>query len=209
MKSIKCIVPQQAGWIEVELDNTEIDFLWKSIENKGKSHKSELVGNIDSSYEIFDKDNWFYNNTLVKLCNAYAESFNNIGSNLPTVYKHPYFLQSMWVNYQKQTEFNPTHYHKGIYSFVIWMKIPTHYKDQQKLPISSNSTSGVISNFEFSYIDLFGRIRSYEYLMRPELEGTLVFFPAKMVHQVYPFFECDEERISISGNILVNTAKRL
>ena len=36
MKSIKCIVPQQVGWIEVELDNTEIDFLWKSIENRGR-----------------------------------------------------------------------------------------------------------------------------------------------------------------------------
>ena len=65
MKKYDCVVPSQTGWIEVELDNIEIDFLWKSIENKGKSHKSELVGNIDSSYEIFDKDNWFYDNTLV------------------------------------------------------------------------------------------------------------------------------------------------
>ena len=79
MKKYDCVVPSQAGWIEVELDNTEIDFLWKSIENKGKNHKSELVGQIDSSYQIFDKDNWFYDNTLLKLCDAYAESFNNIG----------------------------------------------------------------------------------------------------------------------------------
>ena len=60
MKSIKCIVPQQAGWVEVELDNIEIDFLWKSIENRGKDMKPELAGNIDSSYKIFDKDNFSF-----------------------------------------------------------------------------------------------------------------------------------------------------
>ena len=151
MKKYDCVVPSQTGWIEVELDNIEIDFLWKSIENKGKSHKSELVGNIDSSYEIFDKDNWFYNNTLVRLCDAYAESFGNIGSNLPTLNKHPYFLQSMWGNYLKQTEFNPTHLHKGVYSFVIWMQIPTEYNEQKENPIAKNTNLDVISNFSFNY----------------------------------------------------------
>ena len=68
MKSFECIVPSHVGWIEVKLDNTEIDFLWKSIENKGENHKSELAGKIDSSYLIFDKDNWFFKNTLESLC---------------------------------------------------------------------------------------------------------------------------------------------
>ena len=29
----------------------------------------------------------------------------------------------------------------------------------------------------------------------------MLFFPAKLMHSVYPFYECDKERISISGNI--------
>ena len=57
MKKHNCIVPSEVGWVEVELDNSEIDFLWKSIENKGQNTKSELAGVIDSSYKIFDKDN--------------------------------------------------------------------------------------------------------------------------------------------------------
>ena len=206
---IKAIRPSNGGWLEKKLSDQEMDYLWGCIDNKKGDHRNDLAGNISASNKLLDRGDWFYFNTLKPLCEKYKEEFENMGDDIGVSGSHPYYLHSWWVNYQNQTEFNPGHTHGGVYSFVIWMKIPTHYKDQQKLPISSNSTSGVISNFEFSYIDLFGRIRSYEYLMRPELEGTLVFFPAKMVHQVYPFFECDEERISISGNILVNTAKRL
>ena len=38
-------------------------------------------------------------------------------------------------------------------------------------------------------------------------EGRIVFFPAPMEHIVYPFYTSDEFRISISGNILLNTKK--
>ena len=41
----------------------------------------------------------------------------------------------------------------------------------------------------------------------------MLFFPAKLMHTVYPFYDCDEERISISGNIKLdiseNTMKQL
>ena len=205
MKSIKCIVPQQVGWIEVELDNTEIDFLWKSIENKGENHKLELAGQIDSSYLISDKDNWFFKNTLDSLCNTYAESFNNVGDNLPTLNTHPYFLHTKWVNYQKQTEFNPIHTHKGVYSFVIWMKIPTEYNEQKENPIAKNTNLDVISNFSFKYKDILGEHRYYTYEMSKKMEGLMLFFPSKLTHSVYPFFNCPENRISISGNIFLNT----
>ena len=39
--------------------------------------------------------------------------------------------------------------------------------------------------------------------MSPEMEGTMIFFPAKLKHTVYPFYDCKEERISISGNISI------
>ena len=207
MKSFECIVPSHVGWIEVKLDNTEIDFLWESIENRGQDWKPNLAGQIDSSYQIFDKDNWFYDNTLLKLCDAYAESFNNVGSNLPTINKHPYFLENMWVNYQKQTEFNPTHDHKGVYSFVIWMQIPTEYDEQKENPIAKNTNSDVISNFCFDYRDIIGESQYHTYVMSKKMEGKMVFFPSKLPHTVYPFFNCSEDRISISGNISLDTSR--
>ena len=205
MKKTIGIIPPTHGWLEVELDNTEIDFLWKSIENKGENHKSELAGQIDSSYLIFDKDNWFFKNTLDSLCNTYAESFNNVGDNLPTLNTHPYFLHTMWVNYQKQTEFNPIHTHKGVYSFVIWMKIPTEYNEQKENPIAKNTNLDVISNFSFNYRDTIGDLRNYNYEMSKKMEGIMLFFPSKLAHSVYPFYNCSENRISISGNICIDT----
>ena len=205
MKSIKCIVPQQAGWIEVELDDDEIDFLWKSIENRGRDEKPYLAGNIDSSYQIFDKDNWFYNTTLQRLCVDYESSFRNVGSNLPTANRHPYYLETLWVNYQRQTEFNPAHDHKGVYSFVIWMQIPTDYNEQKENPIAKNTNSDHISNFCFDYRDITGEYQYYAYAMSKKMEGKMVFFPSKLTHTVYPFYNCSEDRISISGNICLDT----
>ena len=205
MKKYDCVVPSQTGWIEVELDNTEIDFLWESIENRGQDWKPNLAGQIDSSYLISDKNNWFYNNTLERLCNAYSKTFYNVGEKLPTSNKHLYYLDTMWVNYQKQTEFNPTHDHKGVYSFVIWMQIPTEYNEQKENPIAKNTNNDVISNFCFEYRDMIGEYRKYVYKMSKEMEGKMLFFPSNLTHAVYPFYNCSENRISISGNIGLDT----
>ena len=209
MKKYKSVIPPQHGWIEVVLDDDEIDFLWKSIENRGGDEKPNLAGQIDSSYLLIDKNNWFYNNTLESLCKVYAKSFNNVGDNIPISNKHPYFLQTMWVNYQKQTEFNPTHYHKGIYSFVIWMQIPTEYNEQKENPIAKNTNSEVVSNFSFDYRDILGQYRYFTYEMSKEMEGKMLFFPSKLTHTVYPFYNCSEDRISISGNISLDTSRIL
>ena len=205
MKKYKSVTPPQNGWIEVVLDDNEIDFLWKSIENRGRDEKSYLAGNIDSSYQIFDKDNWFYNTTLQRLCVDYESSFRNVGSNLPTANRHPYYLETLWVNYQRQTEFNPTHDHKGVYSFVIWMQIPTDYNEQKENPIANNINSDHISNFCFDYRDITGEYQYYAYAMSKKMEGKMVFFPSKLTHTVYPFYNCSEDRISISGNICLDT----
>ena len=40
-------------------------------------------------------------------------------------------------------------------------------------------------------------------------EGNMLFFPSELHHQVYPFYNCDKTRISISGNIFLDTSKKL
>jgi len=45
--------------------------------------------------------------------------------------------------------------------------------------------------------------------MNPEIEGTMLFFPAKLNHIVYPFYDCEEDRVSISGNIQIDTTKTM
>ena len=113
-------------------------------------------------------------------------------------------LESLWVNFQKQHEFNPPHDHSGVYSFVIWMQIPTSYAEQKKLPICANSNAdNHISNFAFSYTNTLGRISTFAYNMEKEAEGYMVMFPSELKHEVFPFYENDGERISISGNVVI------
>ena len=37
--------------------------------------------------------------------------------------------------------------------------------------------------------------------MCKDKEGMMVMFPSKLKQQVFPFYNCKEERVSISGNL--------
>ena len=208
-EDMKVIRPPVLGWLEKKLSDKEMDYLWRCIDNRKESEKPKLAGQIHASNKLIDRSNWFYNNTLDQLCYEYAKEFNNLGEDIPVNQKHPYYLSSFWVNYQKQNEFNPVHNHGGVYSFVIWIKIPTKHDEQNKNPLSLNSNNRLISSFNFHYNNILGQTESYQYKMNPEMKGIIVFFPAQLQHNVYPFYNCDEDRISISGNIKINTAKLL
>jgi hypothetical protein len=208
-EDVKVIRPPALGWLEKKLSDEEMNYLWKCIENRKESEKHKLAGQIHDSNLLIDKNNWFFNKVLRQLIGNYADEFENLGVGAPINQTHPYYLQKLWVNYQKQTEFNPLHAHGGVYSFVIWMKIPTRHDEQNKNPISLKSNTHAISAFELHYLNILGQNSSHTYEMNPEMEGTILFFPAKLMHCVYPFFNCDEDRISISGNITLNTTKLL
>ena len=203
-KEIKVITPPNVGWLEYKLNPQEMDYLWRCIEtNKKRSFKNNLAGNISSSYSLMDRGDWFFTNVCTPLINAYSERFYNLGDSIPIMGVHPYYMSTWWVNYQKQNEFNPIHNHTGVYSFVIWMKIPYDSKKQNLKDIARGSNNPQIGNFQFVYADILGRSESHEYRLSPEYEGTMLFFPAELDHMVYPFYDCDEQRVSISGNVML------
>ena len=61
------------------------------------------------------------------------------------------------------------------------------------------------SAFQFTYTDILGRLKSSTYQLDKSWEGTMLFFPSELHHQVYPFYNCDDDRISISGNVSLKT----
>ena len=208
-KEIKSIVPPNVGWLQYKLNTQEMDYVWRCIENKKENTSKTLAGNISASYSLMDRGDWFWTNVIIPLLDVYAERFENLGNNIPNNGRHPYCMSTWWVNNQKQNEFNPVHRHIGVYSFVIWMKIPYDSKKQNQKDIGRNSNTPLVGDFQFLYGDVLRRNGSYTYKMSPECEGTMLFFPSSLGHLVYPFFDCDEDRISISGNIKVNTSKKL
>ena len=200
------VVPPNLGWLRYSLDDKEIDYLWNCIDNKKQYYKDQLAGNISSSFKLEDENAWFFNQTLHPLIKIYAHEFTNLGVHTPTVNVHPYTLGSWWVNYQKQHEFNPSHGHQGVYSFVIWLKIPTEHAEQNKDNITNTP---VRSSFQFHYQNILGELDTFDYELGKNHEGKMLFFPSKLFHEVYPFYDCDEDRISISGNIFIDETREL
>ena len=207
---VNYISPPVHGFLQVQLDQDVIEYLWQIIaiaEDKNKTHKQFLAGNISQSLRLDDENSFFFRRVCAPLVKYYRENCPIKGD--PIDYQTtmgPDFrltLSQFWVNYQYQTEFNPFHEHGAIYSFAIWMKIPYDWRDQNKLPqftdMSENEKRA--GKFEFEYIDTLGSIRNYAYALSPATEGVMVFFPAKLRHCVHPFYGSEEARISIAGNL--------
>ena len=206
-------LPSQAiGWLETELPKSVMTRLESYIETAKKNpvnYNDQLVGNISKSLVIKDKDNWFFKTILWPVVDTFNKQYPSYAKEIGVLTEDaPYCLDKIWVNFQKENEFNPLHNHGGVFSFVIWVKIPTDWREQHALPFSANSNTPKASDFEFQYTTMLGHIGYYSYFLDKKSEGNMLFFPAKLMHTVYPFYNCDEERISISGNILFDNKEK-
>ena len=200
--------PRNYGFIQYNMHDEVVKHIWSCIDTaKGKSYKGKLVGQIDKSYGLKDKNNWLWKNALNKLCIEYKNKWGHGHTKIPLEGDYSLYLRELWVNYQNQHEYNPMHDHGGIYSFAAWLKIPTWYEDQAKLPNVVDASTSFNSTFNFQYLDIFGKIQTIRYELTPEYENILLFFPSCMQHCVYPYYNCNEQRISISGNIWMKEKK--
>ena len=111
-------------------------------------------------------------------------------------------VDSLWVNLQQKTEYNPLHNHNGILSYVAWMDIPYKLEDEMNQQNCKNSAFKESSaSFQFIYNSIMGNIVNEIYKVENGWEGRIVMFPAKLLHIVYPFYTSDGYRISIAGNL--------
>ena len=193
-----------APWLDIRLTKQAMDHLWDAINGKKTDVRENLAGNISKSDLIQDKDNLFFENEL----KAHAERLyyrnwdNYYNVHIMKCVPLPEFeLSQLWVNYQKQHEFNPPHNHSGLFSFVVFMKIPTHWEEQHALPICVNSNIPSASNFAFLIGQKNETVVCKQFKLSSDDEGRMLIFPALLYHQVFPFYNCEEERITVSGNI--------
>ena len=173
---------------------------------------SRLAGNISKSKYIKDKDDWFYKNVL-KDVSEYLFFRNSEWStyfDIAIAKKFPpplFTLETLWVNYQKQHEFNPPHQHEGLFSFVVFMQIPTYWKEQHALPFSAASNTPCASDFQFLLGQGHGPVQPIRFPLSPKDQGRMLFFPAWLSHQVFPFYGTEESRITISGNVYMEVQR--
>jgi len=112
-----------------------------------------------------------------------------------------YEFERIWINGQRQGEFIPLHQHSGIYSFVVWMQIPYLIGEQTTNDLNRYLHKDRTAMFEFVHVDSFGKLQNTKLPVDKTWEGKIAVFPAELNHQVYPFYNTDELRISISGNV--------
>jgi len=182
-------------------------FAWlKKAVNKANRHANKtLIGHIKKEYHIDNIDDEF-KNFILKDCLANPIIFSHTQRINILSQSCKFYIDDLWVNFQKKHEFNPPHTHSGLYSFVIFVKIPYDLKkeekcfsdiEENKLNVRYNHTS----KFAFLNVDYTGEIRCDLLNVDKSFEGKMIMFPAKQSHQVFPFYTSNDYRITVSGNL--------
>ena len=115
----------------------------------------------------------------------------------------PWTLSHMWVNYMSKYEYNPLHVHNGLYSWVLWYKIPYMIENEVKYSSKNSETSGddIVANGNFAFIHTTNPLKVTALPVDNKFEGYIAVFPSTLAHVVYPFYTSDEYRITLSGNV--------
>ena len=104
--------------------------------------------------------------------------------------------KTIWVNFQKKHEYNPIHFHSGVWSFVLWVDIPYNIEEEDR-------QRKIGTRFTFHYPDILsGGVRADLIRVDKSFEGKIIIFPSRLHHSVTPFYTSDGYRISISGNLM-------
>ena len=169
------------------------------------AYNHRLAGNMEKEFKL-PIDNHTFNNFVFEMCEGLMKKHEVIKGphNFlidKKVLEKTFFMETMWVNFQKKYEFNPQHVHSGLFSFVLYVQVP-YYVHEEDLHINTkNSKYKLNSRFVFSGAKSTGEIISKTLDIDKSWENKIIFFPSFLDHMVYPFFTTDEYRISVSGNI--------
>jgi hypothetical protein len=173
------------------------------LEKENKPLKSGLSGSGVAKHFYMNENNrkQFFD-YIMYLKDVYLNTFNNYLS-IFNMFSHdtPFVCKSPWYNLQRKYEFIPNHKHDGVLSYTTWINIPFDSKDE------TSEGSRYASCFEFTFMGSTGSALSQIIEVDRSYEGKIMMFPSSITHCVYPFYKSDDVRISLSGNILLDTSK--
>ena len=204
------------GYLQHKFSNSELQPIRAEIEEikkdftlyDSKKHNSKLAGNIRKEY-ILEQSHSIIRQLTYPLVMEYENHFNFLKCFDMMTQNFPIELGKCWVNFQKKGEFNPVHSHDGIWSFVIYISVPFNIEEELKHSPGYESNNNCSGHFQFLYTNALGNINQNTIPVDKSFENTILVFPSKLVHTVYPFFTSDDYRISISGNYYFDNSKTL
>ena len=182
----------------------EIQDIKKSTSKKEKIFKN-LAGHIETQIYL-EKSQVLIEPYLLEMAVQYITSWNyhqEIYQNQSIERPLSFYVDKVWINFQKKYEYNPLHDHRGIFSFVSWIDIPYNLEEEMNMPHVAVSNYAMATSFNFVFTNVLGHIQSLPFFPEKTNEGTVIFFPSNLKHLVYPFFSSEKDRISISGNLFL------
>tara|TARA_B100000029_G_scaffold461579_1_gene493461 strand:+ start:2072 stop:2749 length:678 start_codon:yes stop_codon:yes gene_type:complete len=183
------------GVVDVTLDKEHLDHLMHLVEK----YEPE---NAKQQWLLLDDDNRFQKDVLNNVVNTYVKDFG-FPERLKSTHVHDLTFQRFWCNSTGKGEYQALHNHDAIFSFVVWLKIPFTAEKEQKVPDTMHPEAG---DFILTYSDILGRTRKVNWKLEKDWnEGHMLFFPSDLFHAVYPHFLTDDKRISVSGDIAINS----
>jgi hypothetical protein len=145
-------------------------------QTESQLYQHRLAGIIKKEYELKDytKVQPFISD-IVRIYDHIWDKWRN--ADKPS--KNQYLINALWVNYQRQYEFNPPHDHSDDLSFIAYLRIPEELKKEYKAYKGKSSGPGGIS---FLYGE--GNRQAITYQAYFPEEKDFFIFPAWLKHWV-------------------------
>ena len=208
----------------------ELDILYKDVPkdvleylinepNKKSKANYKLAGHIKREFDYTNIPEFVKNFFVLSINDIEPKKVKDLLFKYTILSKSCHFaLDSLWVNYQKKHEFNPLHHHSGLYSFIVFLKIPYDLNKELRVFNDTNrmiekgklikaQANNRTSKLTFVILDRLGDIQEHLIEVDKSFEGKMLMFPAKLNHQVYPFYTSNGYRITVSGNINLDVTK--
>ena len=204
----KLVTPNNFGILEAKLSQRHVDLLYAYIKDTAyegyKFEGNEVISHSkDNQWSLIDRENIFEQEVLQPLINVYAENWG-WPLNLKTTHYHNLEFNRFWVRITTNDQYQSIHDHQAVFSFVVWLKIPTDYREEQEGDLGFAHPDA--SDFVIQYTNTLGQIQQKNYKLDPSMEGTLILFPSDMGHMVYPSYtKPNSYRISVAGDVAMSS----
>ena len=183
------------GILDVTLEKNVLDHLHHLVEKYEPDDAKQ-------QWMLIDDDNRFQKEVLNPIIQEYVADYG-FPEKLKTTHIHDLTFQKFWANYTGKGEYQALHNHDAIWSFVIWLKLPAVANDEQSVKEAMHPDAG---DFILTYSDIIGRTRKVNWKLEKQYnEGHMLLFPSDLYHAVYPHFQTDEKRLSLAGDIVINS----
>ena len=179
--------------VRMKINDAFKKLLLDEAKKNKEDYRNKLAGILDHETGYSEESKKKIIPHLTQCVGVYDQAFEKY-TNKKYDKRPEYVLSALWINHQKQNDFNPPHDHDGKLSFVIYLSIPDELKKENKEYKGKSCGPGGI---QFIYGN--GPRDCVTYMSFMPEENDCFVFPAWLKHWVAPY-KSNCTRISVSGN---------